>query len=201
MMEPTWPRVRCRRCGTEAHWRNMVLKQDADDKWVKWHLCPRCEALETGQTEAEVMEATFKKPMEHKTIRVQRYKEVLKKKSQEWEALTSRGEKKEFLRVQLEEMLQPLMQYIQLKREALALVAKDVEAHNALVQKLKESSSLQEDAEIYKAMTMLEVGHGLVSAKLVSANVVSANLVSFILSTDRGLSTNRCCVLKSVEEH
>ena len=75
------------------------------------------------------------------------------------------------------------------------------EAHNALVQKLKESSSLQEDAEIYKAMTELEVGHGLVSAKLVSANVVSANLVSFILFTNRGLSTNRCCVLKSVEEH
>ena len=76
-----------------------------------------------------------------------------------------------------------------------------MEAHNALVQKLKESSSLQEDAEIYKAMTRLEVGHGLVSAKLVSANVVSANLVSFILSTNRGLSTNRCCVLKSAEEH
>ena len=51
-----------------------------------------------------------------------------------------RKKKKKFLRVQLEEMLQPLMQYIQLKREALALVAKDVEAHNALVQKLKESS-------------------------------------------------------------
>ena len=81
------------------------------------------------------------------------------------------------------------------------MVAKDVKAHNALVQKLKESSSLQETAEIYRAMTKLEVGHGLVSAKLVSANVVSTNLVSFILSTNRGLSTNRCCVLKSVEEH
>ena len=55
-------------------------KQDADDEWVKWHLCPRCEALETGQTEAEVMEATFKKPMEHKKIRVQRYQECLEKK-------------------------------------------------------------------------------------------------------------------------
>ena len=77
--------------------------------------------------------------------------------------------------------------------KAPATVAKDVNAHNALVQKLKESSSLQEDKE-------LEV-HGLVSAKLVSANVVSANLVSFILFTNRGLSTNRCCVLKSAEEH
>ena len=37
-------------------------KQDADNKWVKWHLCPRCEALQTGQTEGDEMEANFKKP-------------------------------------------------------------------------------------------------------------------------------------------
>ena len=67
------------------------------------------------------------------------------------------GEKRSFLRVKFEEMFTPLRQYIELKRKALAIVAKDVEAHNALVQKLKESSSLQEDAEIYKAMTLLEV--------------------------------------------
>ena len=154
-MEPTWPQVRCRRCGKEAHWRNMVMKQaavhiqetkeDADDHWGKWHLCPKCEAVETGQTEAEVMETTFKKPTEHKKNRVQHYKEVIEKKKN-------------------------------------------------LLKSTKKSSSLQEDEE-------LEVGHGLVSATLVSANVVSANLVSFILFTNRGLSTNRCCVLKSAEEH
>ena len=36
-------------------------KDDAEDEWVQWHLCPKCDARETGQTEAEVMEATFKK--------------------------------------------------------------------------------------------------------------------------------------------
>ena len=91
-------------------------------------------------------------------------------------------------------MLRENLQEMFPKCKAPAMVAKDVEAHNALVKKSKESSSLQEDEE-------LEVGHGLVSAKLVSANVVSANLVSFILFTNRGLSTNRCCVLKSAEEH
>ena len=135
----------------EAHWRTMVLKQrskqDLDDEWVKWRLCLKCEALETGQTEADVMEATFKKPMEHKKIRVQRYQEAQKKNSQEFKALGSRRQKRTLLRVTLEE-----------------------EAHNALVQKLKESSSLQENKE---------------SAKLVSANVVSANVVSFILFTVR----------------
>ena len=45
-------------------------KQDPEDEWMKWHLCPRCEALETDQSEADVIEATFKKPMEHKKIRV-----------------------------------------------------------------------------------------------------------------------------------
>ena len=143
-----------------AHWRNMIrkqeavdiqeTKQDAEDEWVKWHLCPRCEALETGQTEADVMEANFKKPMEHRKIRVQRYQEALKKNSQEWEATggkkSTRSTRKKWLRLNLEE------------------------AHNALVQKLKESSSLQENKE---------------SAKLVSANVVSASLVSFILFTVR----------------
>ena len=75
----------------EAHWRTMVMKQEAmhiqatkqdADIEVKWHLCPRCEGLETGQTEAQVMEATFKKPMEHKKNRVQRYHQVLEKISQ-----------------------------------------------------------------------------------------------------------------------
>ena len=42
------------------------------------------EALETGQTEAEVMEATFKKQMEHKKNRVERYQEVPEKNSQVW---------------------------------------------------------------------------------------------------------------------
>ena len=39
---------------------------------------------------------------------------------------------------------------------ALAFVEKDVERHNDLQQRLKESSSLQEDEEIYKAMSQLE---------------------------------------------
>ena len=161
----------------------MVLKQG--DR-VKWHLCPGCEALETGQTEAKVMEANFKKPMEHKKLRVERFQEVLKKNSQEWKARRRTRGKKKFVRSSLEELFP--------KSKAPAMVAKDVEAHTALVQKLKESASLQEDEE-------LKDGHGLVSAKFVSANVVSANLVSFILFTNRGLSTNRCCVLKSAEEH
>ena len=52
----------------EAHIQE--TQQEADIQWVKLHLCPserhlcpRFEALETGQTEAEVMEATFKKQM------------------------------------------------------------------------------------------------------------------------------------------
>ena len=60
------------------------------------------------------------------------------------------------LRAELQEMFTPLLEYIELKRKALALVAKDVELHNELVQRLKESSSLQEDEEIYKAMPQLE---------------------------------------------
>ena len=73
----------------EAHIQE--TKQEADIEWVKWHLCPserhlcpRFEALETGQTEAEVMEATFKKQMEHKKNRVERYQEVPEKNSQVW---------------------------------------------------------------------------------------------------------------------
>ena len=120
----------------EAHWRKMVRKQDADNKSVKWHLCPTCEALETGHTEAEVMEATFKKQMEHKKNRVQRYHECLEKNSQKWEAKASkwgretnpwttrtganllRRTKKKLLRSNLEEMFP--------KGKAPAMVAKDV---------------------------------------------------------------------------
>ena len=161
-------------------------KDDAKDEWVQWHLCPKCEALETGQTEAKVMEDNFERPIEHKKLRVQRYQEALKKNTQEWQALGSTRKRKVFVRSRLKELFP--------KSKAPAMVAKDVEAHTPLVQKLKEPASLQEDEE-------LKDGHGLASAKFFSANVVSANLVSFILFTNRGLSTNRCCVLKSAEEH
>ena len=147
----------------------MVLKA-SEDHWEKWHLCPSCEALATGLTEAEVMETTFKKPTEHKKIRVQRYKEAVEKKK-----------KKNLLKSKKKNLQE---------REATASKC----GKENLLKSTKKSSSLQEDEE-------LEVGHGLVSATLVSANVVSANLVPFILFTNRGLSTNRCCVLKSVEEH
>ena len=50
---------------------------------VKWHLCPGCEAQETGKTEAEVMEKKFKKPMEHKQKRVMQYQEWLARKKKE----------------------------------------------------------------------------------------------------------------------
>ena len=100
MIKPTWPQVRCHNCGIEAHWREMVMKkealhiqetkQDAEDQCVKWHLCLRCEALQTGQTEAEVIEATFKKPKEHKLHRVQHYQEMLKKNSQKKNLLKHR---------------------------------------------------------------------------------------------------------------
>ena len=146
----------------------MVLK-DSEDHWEKWHLCPKCEAVETGQTEADVMETTFKKPTEHKKNRVQHFKEVIEKK------------KKNLLKSQKKNLQE---------REATASKC----GKENLLKSTKKSSSLQEDEE-------LEVGHGLVSATLVSANVVSANLVPFILFTNRGLSTNRCCVLKSAEEH
>ena len=167
MMKPEWPQVRCQICGKEAHWRQMIRKQewvhiqetkdDAPDKWVEWHVCPSCEALATGQTEAQVMEANFQKPIEHKKVRVQRFKEVRKKYRQQYEALGSLGQKRIFLRMKMEEMFAPLGEYIKLKNKALAIVAKDLEAHDVLRQKLKKSSSLQEDAEIYKAMTLLEV--------------------------------------------
>ena len=83
MIKPTWPQVRCHNCGIEAHWREMVMKkealhiqetkQDAEDQWVKWHLCVCCEAVQTGKTEAEVIDTAFGKPLEHKRIRVQGY--------------------------------------------------------------------------------------------------------------------------------
>ena len=111
-------------------------KQDAEDQWVKWHLCVCCEALQTGKTEAEVMDTAFKKPMEHKKIRVQRYQECLEKKTQKWEAKASkwgretnpwttqtRRTKKKLLRSNLEEMFP--------KGKAPAMVAKDVKAQNA----------------------------------------------------------------------
>ena len=161
-MQPRWPQVRCHYCGWESHWRQMVTKEqvlhiqetkyDTEDQW---HLCVRCEAWWTGKTEAAVRDTAFKRPIERKKLRVERYQEVRKKHSQKRQVLCHVG-RKMLLRAEFQAMFQPLMEYIELKRKALAFVEKDVERHNDLQQRLKESSSFQEDEEIYQAMSQLE---------------------------------------------
>ena len=183
-MKPKWPQVRCQKCDMVAHWRDMVMKQEAvhpDSKGVKWHLCGKCEALETGQTEAQVMEATIKKQTEHHKHRVQRYHALL------------RRNKKKLLRSIHEEMFP--------EGKAPAMVAKDGKAYNALVQKLKESSSLQE-----------EQGHSLVKVDDKSIAYDSQGIPAssypdmWVSSKDRTCSCNgslqilaaccTCCVLR-----
>ena len=61
---------------------------------MKWHLCVWCEVLQTGKTEAEVRDTAFKKPMERKKIRVERYHEVRKKNSQSWQVLCKQWEER-----------------------------------------------------------------------------------------------------------
>ena len=72
----------------------MCTKHNADDERAQRHPSPRREAPQTGQTEAEVMEANFKKPMERKKLRVERYKEAVEKHSQEWKAPSKDGKRK-----------------------------------------------------------------------------------------------------------
>ena len=92
-------------------------------------------------TKQEVDHVQFKKQMEHKKNRVQRYQEYLDKNSQKWEAKASnwgrqtnpwttrtgsnllRPTKKKLLRSNLEEMFP--------KGKAPAMAAKDVKAQNA----------------------------------------------------------------------
>ena len=164
-MQPTWPQVRCHYCGWESHWRQMVMKAqalhiqemeyDAEDQWVRWHVCVRCEAWMTGQSEAAVKAWAFRRPIEHKRLRAQRYLEVKKKHSQQWGVLSNTG-RKMLLRKELLAMFEPVMEYIAAKREAIVHVQNDVTLHYELQQRLKESSSLEEDEEIYKAMSQLE---------------------------------------------
>ena len=115
-------------------------KHDADDVWWQWHLCHWCEAWETGRPEAEVLNTAFRRPMERKLIRVQRYLEVREANSQQWATLTKYGRKK-LLRSALEVMFAPLMVYIELKRRALNLVAKEREANAKAKQKTKQKQS------------------------------------------------------------
>ena len=86
---------------------------------LKWHLCVCCEAQQTGRTQDQVMDSTFKKQKEHKLNRVKRYKEMLIER-----------EKRKLL----------VLSNLEAKGKAPAVVAKDVKAHNDLVPKLKESS-------------------------------------------------------------
>ena len=97
---------------------------------LKWHLCVCCEAQQTGRTQDQVMDSTFKKQKEHKLNRVKRYKEMLIER-----------EKRKLL----------VLSNLEAKGKAPAVVAKDVKAHNDLVPKLKESSV--KDDKVTKAST------------------------------------------------
>ena len=55
------------------------MEYDAEDQWEQWHVCVPCEAWRTGQTEAAVRDSVFKRPIERKKLRVERYHEVRKK--------------------------------------------------------------------------------------------------------------------------
>ena len=164
-IQPIWPQVRCWYCNHWDHWRQMVMKEralhiqgmeyDAEDQWERWHVCVRCEAWMTGQSEAAVKASAFRRPIEHKRLRAQRYLEVKKKHSQQWGVLSNTG-RKMLLRKELLAMFEPVMEYIAAKREAIVHVQNDVTLHYELQQRLKESSSLEEDEEIYKAMSQLE---------------------------------------------
>ena len=85
---------------------------------LKWHLCVCCEAQQTGRTQDQVVDSTFKKQKEHKLNRVKRHKEFLLKREKRMLVLSN----------------------LEAKGKAPAMVAKDVKAHNDLVPKLKESS-------------------------------------------------------------
>ena len=87
---------------------------------LKWHLCVCCEAEQTGRTQDQVMDSTFKKQKEHKLNRVKRYKEFLLKREKRMLVLSN----------------------LEAKGKAPAVVAKDVKAHNALVQKLNRRTLL-----------------------------------------------------------
>ena len=78
--------------------------------------------------------------MERKLIRVQRYLEVRKANSQQWSVLTKDGRKK-LLRSKLEVLFAPLMVFLELKRRALNLVAKEREANAKAKQKTKQKQS------------------------------------------------------------
>ena len=96
---------------------------------LKWHLCVCCEAQQTGRTQDQVMDSTFKKQKEHKLNRVKQHKEFLLKREKRMLVLSN----------------------LEAKGKAPAVVAKDVKAHNDLVPKLKESSV--KDDKVTKAST------------------------------------------------
>ena len=139
-------------------------KHDADDVWWQWHLCYWCEAWETGRPEAEVLNTALRKPIERKLLRAKRYTEVLNAHTEEWSVLTKSGQRR-FLRSKLEVLFEPLGKFLELKRRALHLVAKDVMAHNDLLRMLWQSSSLQEEELIYKAMMVLEKDNKYIAYK------------------------------------
>ena len=59
--------------------KSEVTYNQETDSHVKviWHLCPWCEGQDTGRTETQVLEASFKKVMERKSVRAKRQSKAL----------------------------------------------------------------------------------------------------------------------------
>jgi len=164
--------VPCHLCKKILHWRELQCKKiwvhrqqtknDKEDDFYWERTCIPCVAKEEGITEEDAKLQVLAGPMEHKAKRAHQFKLAVDSKREEWEALApgegpSRKERRKLTLASMEELFQPLAEFIVRKREAMELVVKDVERHNELVRALAKCKSIEQEKAILEEMEKLEI--------------------------------------------
>ena len=136
-------------------------KNDAEDDFYWQRTCIPCVAKAEGITEEDAKLQVLAGPMEHKSKQAHQYKLACESKREEFEAMPgdgpSRKERRKLTLASMQELFQPLAEFIIRKHSAMTLVVKDVERHGELVRELAKCKSITQEQAILDKMEKLEV--------------------------------------------
>ena len=153
-----------------AHWREHASKKiyvhrqqtknDAEDDYHFERTCIQCVAKLENMTEEDAKLQVFAGVMDHKARRAHLYHKAKESKREEFEAMVdgpSRKERRKLTLESMQDLFQPLAEFIIRKREAMDLVVKDVARHAQLVRQLANCKSILMETAILEEMEQLEL--------------------------------------------
>jgi hypothetical protein len=143
----------------EKVYRHVNTTQNGpDDDFYYIRTCIACVARAAEITEDQARYQVLGILIEHKKKRAEKFQQVMTDRKEEYEVMgLSRQERRRLTLDSMDELFEPLAQFIVRKQEAMERVVKDVARHKELVLQLALCKSVRQEHEILAEMEKLEI--------------------------------------------